>query len=110
MHPEEARVAKKCMLKVLFSLETPFTSRYMYKPWSHRVTLSHDSYSCKRFTASDLEVRPFPSRREEEGEEGECNYVGSPCAARQGGGVRSNIDTGDPAFVSMENICFWYYF
>ncbi len=74
----------------------------MYKPWSHRVTLSHDSYSCKRFSASDLEARPFPTRREEEVSEGACNYVGSPCAARQGGGVRSNIDTGDPALVSMQ--------
>ena len=82
----------------------------MYKPWSHRVTLSHDSYSCRRFSASDMEARPFPSRREEEVSEEECNYVGSPCAARQGGGVRSNIDTGDPKFVSLQTFGFSNFF
>ncbi len=83
---------------------SPF--RYMYKKWAHRVTLSHDSYSCLRFEGRDLEVRPFPTRRRER-EEDQCNFVGAPCSVVEGEGIRSSIDTDDPKQVGRVNVGFF---
>ena len=91
-------------LKIYLPRSSPF--RYMYKKWAHRVTLSHDSYSCLRFEGRDLEVRPFPTRRRER-EEDQCNFVGAPCSVVEGEGIRSSIDTNDPKKVGRVDVAFF---
>ncbi len=60
-------------------------AKYVY-PWARKVALSHDSYFCAKYT--DMEVRPFPSRRPR----GKCNFVGAPCVEA----IMDKIDVDNP--------------
>ena len=46
--------------------------RYMYRPFSRKMVLSHDSFYCERNRGNELEVRPFPTRNEFHKDH--CNY------------------------------------
>ena len=61
------------------------------------MTLSHDSYHCAKYRRSDMEVRPFPTRRNTS-EEAVCNFVGAPCD--RGGSLQDRIHTD-----TKESIC-----